>query len=190
VGDYAHLEFTKISFNGYAGDDKFDIDSNLNIRAILNGGEGDDVLIAGAGTRSPFDNSPRAVPESVVLLGGAGNDVLVGGDGRDLLIGGDGADVIYGNGGDDMVIGGRTFIDDNSKALAGLLGIWNSAESYVDRIENVRFYVESLIPPDLDVSFVYFDGSTDALYGGSGADWFFANDSTKIGDLNRDEIVN
>ncbi len=60
-------------------------------RLVLDGGAGNDTLIAGRGGST--------------LLGGADNDLLVGGAGDDLLDAGDGRDVLFGNGGDDTFVG-------------------------------------------------------------------------------------
>ncbi|MFN3190584.1 MAG: spondin domain-containing protein [Aureliella sp.] len=57
------------------------------------GGEGDD------------DLSARGVTESVLILGGGGNDTIVGGEAGDLIDGGDGDDFIDARGGDDNVVG-------------------------------------------------------------------------------------
>lgn len=69
----------------------------LNASAVafavsLDGGDGNDVLIGGAGVDS--------------LNGGNGNDLLTGGDGNDLLLGSVGKDTIRGLAGDDEIDGG------------------------------------------------------------------------------------
>jgi Ca2+-binding RTX toxin-like protein len=73
----------RITVNALAGDDVVDASGLAANAALLtaNGGEGDDVLI-----------------------GGAGNDTLSGGAGDDVLIGGAGTDVLDGAPGDDVVI--------------------------------------------------------------------------------------
>lgn len=62
------------------------------VREVLNGGDGDDVILAGGGVDT--------------LNGGVGNDLLSGGDGADTLDGGDGSDTLYGGEGSDSLSGG------------------------------------------------------------------------------------
>jgi Ca2+-binding RTX toxin-like protein len=66
---------------GLGGDDVIDasgLGSN-GPRLVLDGGNGDDILIGGAGNDT--------------LLGGAGDDVLIGGPGTDILDGGPGNNI-------------------------------------------------------------------------------------------------
>jgi hypothetical protein len=59
---------------GGAGNDDISVADTLKVRALLDGGEGDDRLSGGPGNDR--------------LVGGTGNDLLDGGPGRDRLIGG------------------------------------------------------------------------------------------------------
>jgi Ca2+-binding RTX toxin-like protein len=73
----------KIVINGLGGNDVIEasgVDASL-IQLILDGGEGDDVLV-----------------------GSEGNDILLGGNGDDVLLGGNGVDVLDGGPGDNVVI--------------------------------------------------------------------------------------
>jgi len=72
--------------NGGAGDDV--LVNNGSIGVTLDGGDGDDILLAGDGGDT--------------LIGGAGDDTLIGGAGDDTLIGGDGDDVLIGGAGNDV----------------------------------------------------------------------------------------
>ena len=74
-------------------DDEAKIDNKITKPVLIDGGAGDDHLMASGGP--------------AVLLGGNGNDVLVGGPGNDVLIGGDGNDVIFGGMGNDLLDGGN-----------------------------------------------------------------------------------
>jgi Ca2+-binding RTX toxin-like protein len=64
---------------GGGGNDTLRVDGSVTSGVMLNGGDGNDVLVGGSGND--------------VLIGGAGNDWLEGGDGSDTLIGGAGNDV-------------------------------------------------------------------------------------------------
>jgi Ca2+-binding RTX toxin-like protein len=78
-----HFDFNDtISINGLGGDDVL-VASDVGLggpQLVLNGGDGDDVLIGGAGNDR--------------LLGGAGDDVLIGGGGTDVLDGGPGDNIL------------------------------------------------------------------------------------------------
>ena len=72
----------RLTINTLGGDDVVDA-SGLSAGAIpltANGGDGDDVLIGGAGNDT--------------LNGGAGDDVLIGGPGQDVLDGGPGDNIL------------------------------------------------------------------------------------------------
>ena len=70
-----------LTVNGGAGDDVLDASSLAPgaVRLVLNGGEGDDVIIGSDGDD--------------YLFGGPGNDVIIGGLGNDVIDGGDGDDI-------------------------------------------------------------------------------------------------
>lgn len=71
----------EVRFNGSWGEDKF-INEKSGLRAIVDGGPGNDTL-----------------------TGGWANDELRGNVGNDSIMGGDGADDLYGNEGNDQLIG-------------------------------------------------------------------------------------
>jgi len=79
--------------------------SATGARVDLDGGSGDDVLIAGA-------NDTR-------LLGGAGDDVLVGNIGDDQLNAGTGDDILFGGAGNDLFSGEDDFTVIDFRAGAG-----------------------------------------------------------------------
>jgi Ca2+-binding RTX toxin-like protein len=78
-----HFDFNdQIRINGLGGDDVITA-AGVGLggpQLILDGGNGNDVLLGGAGNDT--------------LLGGAGDDVLIGGGGQDVLDGGPGANVL------------------------------------------------------------------------------------------------
>jgi Ca2+-binding RTX toxin-like protein len=187
---FALDQVNRIQIYGGEGNDRIFISNNVRVPTLLDGGAGNDWLFASEGNSRLSSRSesrdlslglrPGRPSTSAILIGGEGNDVLFGTDDRDMLIGGDGADVIHGNGAEDMVMAGRSMVDGNTKALFSLMANWNSTDAYEDRVTNVRLEMESYIPPDLDATFVYHDGSADMLYGGAGRDWFFAGNSKPI----------
>jgi Ca2+-binding RTX toxin-like protein len=70
---------------------------------MLDGGNGNDILIGGSGDD--------------ILIGGGGDDVLFGNDGKDQIQGGSGDDELTGGKGDDELTGGQgndTYIFDKS----------------------------------------------------------------------------
>ena len=98
-------EVTKIVAYGDAGDDTFllTVDVPADIKVLIRGGEGDDVIKAYGGSTylDPYPNG-----QSYGLYGDAGNDQLLGGDYNDTLNGGEGDDKLLGGGGDDRLVGG------------------------------------------------------------------------------------
>ncbi len=90
---------------GRAGDDLMQVRSGAG---TLNGGLGDDHLIAGSqvfinGVGGSILNGDEGVDR---LDGSAGMDQLYGGDGDDVISGGDDNDIIDGGLGDDLISGG------------------------------------------------------------------------------------
>lgn len=77
------------------GNDTLTFDSfTAGVDISADGGSGNDTI------------SAAALSQSVVLVGGTGEDLLTGGDGNDALIGGSGDDELRGGGGNDNLIGG------------------------------------------------------------------------------------
>jgi hypothetical protein len=102
-----------------------------------------------------------------MLLGGTGTDTLTGGKGRDVLIGGLGVDQLSGNAGDDILIGGSTTNDDNRNALASIMAIWGSRDSFPTRVNKLAPFINNGTVTD--------DGSRDRLDGGTATterDWY------------------
>lgn len=130
-----------------------------------------------------------------VLIGGSGIDILYGGDGRDLLIGGDGVDGLFGGTGEDLEVAGSTVYDSNLEALKLVLAEWTSNRSYNARLANLhgtgsgtRANQNLFLTPSGSSRTVFDDGSIDLVSGGKDRDWFFANLSGGIWDgiLDRD----
>ncbi|MDW8263053.1 MAG: hypothetical protein RMJ35_11055, partial [Phycisphaerales bacterium] len=83
------------------GDDMLIVDASVFTPLYVDGGSGNDHLIAGSGNDTMTGGAGRNT-----LLGQAGDDRINGSGGRDVAFGGDGADRLYGNGGDDALDGG------------------------------------------------------------------------------------
>src|SRR3954447_290111 len=92
-----------IVVSGDAGDDKITFRKSVRLTAIVDAGDGDDVITGGSGRDT--------------LLGGEGNDRISGGANNDVLDGQDGNDTLFGNAGKDLLVGGDD--DDTLVALGG-----------------------------------------------------------------------
>ena len=158
---------SKVIVYGLDGNDNIKVDSNVGVMGWLFGGNGDDKLRGGKGDD--------------LLVGGAGNDKMDGKDGRDIVIGGLGADEMKGHKDEDILIAGSTIYDNNLAALCGITNEWTSANSFADRVDNIfdgsgsssgangPFFFDNTT---VNVS----DGEMDKLDGGSGSDWFIADE--------------
>jgi len=95
---------TSIEVNSGAGDDVVMIHGKkrraISIPAVINGGDGNDVLSGADGADSI---SGGAGDDKI--NGAGGDDTLVGGDGDDMITGGAGADLLLGEAGNDRLMG-------------------------------------------------------------------------------------
>jgi Ca2+-binding RTX toxin-like protein len=174
----------------FGGDDKVTVDAAVRQRATLDGGDGDDRLLAGGG--------------SSLLLGGAGTDFLRGGAARDFLVAGTGPGVLRGGGGDDLMVAGRTLLEADRAALSAVLAEWRSPRGYPARVGNIagtgsgpefdaRLNGEHFLKPDGGSATVFAAGEVLDAKGGKGRDWFFAElggtAPALLGDLAGNEVV-
>ena len=133
------------------------------------GGSGNDVL-----TGNDRDN---------ILVGNDGDDQLSSAGGRDIVIGGRGMDALLGGSGDDILIAGRTTHDPVISNTQRLLIEWTSANTYVQRIANLRAGVGSpAVSLKKSVNVVDDGAISDDLTGGEGNDWYFRALSDFIAD--------
>jgi Ca2+-binding RTX toxin-like protein len=167
IGKFAANRVNRIEIHAGGGNDKVVISDQIKLPTILDGGAGDDTLVAGSG--------------STVLVGGDGNDTLTGGPSRDVLIGGAGTDTLNGNGGDDILIAGQTKYENNMDSLRTIQKIWNSDDTYEGRVGTLR---------SMGVNYASDDGSPDQLIGGDGRDWFVGGPGVIFRDVDRIEFVN
>ena len=75
-----------------------------NDRLVINGLAGDDVIEASGLAAGSIQLTANGGDGNDVIIGGAGNDILNGNGGDDVLIGGPGQDTLDGSPGDDIVI--------------------------------------------------------------------------------------
>ena len=85
----------------YGGDGNDSIYGGINGSDVLDGGNGDDLLSGGS-----YLTVTLNVPNTLKLIGGAGNDSLIGGVGNDTLGGGSDNDSMNGGDGNDLLDGG------------------------------------------------------------------------------------
>jgi hypothetical protein len=81
------------------GKDKAKVDKRIDKPVLIDGGAGNDHLMAGRGPAILLGGDGEDT-----LIGGPGNDVLVGGAGDDLLVGGPGIDTLDGGSGNNKLI--------------------------------------------------------------------------------------
>jgi Ca2+-binding RTX toxin-like protein len=142
---------------GEDGNDQITVDEAIALTAILDGGEGDDELTAGAGDD--------------LLLGGGGNDWLTGAAGNDFLAGGQEADRIVGGAGHDVLVASELTSHLTHNDLLLIAQQWAA-----NRTED-----SSTSDDVLDEVF----GGFDSLTGSSGADWFIVTLNDKITDFKK-----
>ncbi|MHB8900330.1 MAG: Calx-beta domain-containing protein, partial [Thermoguttaceae bacterium] len=140
---------------GMKGDDQIALSSAISRDAVIDGGEGNDVLYGGSGNDRLYgglgndrlhggngndwlfgdDGNDKLYGKAGndALLGGQGNDVLDAGAGRNLLIGGLGKDDMKGGSGENILIGGTTVYDKTLAALETVMAEWTSPRSFVER---------------------------------------------------------
>ncbi len=161
---------------GQAGDDFIQV-FGLGLPALLDGGDGNDVIFGGLGDD--------------VFLGGRGNDVLGGGSGRNLMVGGAGSDLIFGGAGEDILVAGTTAYDNSPAALGAVMKEWTRTDRpYAQRVADLRSGGGLNGGVLLNAQTVFSDTDPDLLVGGPGLDWFLLDPQRdRIADLSGGEIV-
>ncbi len=130
VGRFPRASVKSVLANLGAGDDMF-VAANLQARCVVNGQNGNDVIV-----------------------GGRLGDVLNGGNGNDVVIGGTGSDSIAGWVGEDFLVGGSLSVADREVVVAN----WFSPVSIGVRLGNIR---AATVTPIEDFSSDTIDGGVD-----------------------------
>ncbi len=151
----------------------------------LEGGDDDDLIFGGLGrdtiTGLLGDDDLVGGGGVDVVSGGDGADDIMGGDDRDILIGGTGSDNLRGQAGEDVLVSGSSSVESNIPALAALSAVWDTTESYEDRIANLQ---RDLGSDNSD------DAGDDILRGEGGTDWFFTSGAgDQLEDIESNEIA-
>jgi Ca2+-binding RTX toxin-like protein len=153
-----------VSFYGFDGDDSFRNEASSQLRAIVFGGNGNDMITGGV--------------KDDILDGGGDNDTILGMAGKDYIATGSGAwNYVEGGAGDDKIHGGNgmDFLNGNDgrDLIYGYLG---------------EDYLEGGAGNDLldggtgDYSYNYMNGGSgnDELYGGWGEDYMVGGSGDDI----------
>lgn len=173
---------------GYDGNDTITVDPRITTICSIYGGTGNDTLTGGGGY--------------TILVGGDGNDRITAGAARSVLIGGNGADRLIGGKSDDVLVGGTTSWDNyaNPGAALYLTAEWvQPTTTYAQRVahlsgttggRNAGVYLEDYTDSSNTVQQTVFDdGAVDTLTGGSGNDWFLANQTTVVADAAKKDVI-
>ncbi|HUG70935.1 MAG TPA: dockerin type I domain-containing protein [Pirellulaceae bacterium] len=113
TGSLAEPDDDRLTINGNEGDDVIRLGDGVEavIDVTLNGGDGNDRLIAGLGHTST-DTILNGDAGDDYLQGGSGNDTINGGAGEDTMVGGTGNDTFDGGTGfDTILVEGTSFND-------------------------------------------------------------------------------
>lgn len=181
VGDLSGVSQTVLTINGGDGKDILNAGAGVlgDVRLRLNGDAGNDT-ITGSANEDTIDGG--AGNDS--LLGGAGNDTIFGGADNDIISGQAGDDSMTGNDGNDTLTGG-----DGNDVIRGGLGhdslVGQSGSDTLDGAEGRDTLSGGDGNDSLDAG-----GGKDYLTGGNGDDTLDGgrNDDTILGEAGNDTI--
>jgi Ca2+-binding RTX toxin-like protein len=175
--------FRRLVVYGGDGNDLISVAANVTVPAILFGGGGNDLIVAGGGPS--------------VLVGGAGRDILMGGRGGDVLIAGSGGgDTLLSLYGNDLLIAGATSFDADVQALDAVLREWTRSDvgydqkradlggggpGFANRLNGDTFLTAT--GPDATVR---SNGGGNTLLSARGRNWYFAR---LVGPGKRDSLL-
>jgi phospholipase C len=155
---------SRIQIYGLGGNDRIKVDSSILLPAMIFAGDGNNYIQTGNG--------------NTVVVGGGGRNHIEGGTGRNILIGGSGRSDIHANGGQAILIAGTTAFGADAEALQLLENEWASTDDLTTRQTKIEGGVGIANMFVLNDQTVHSNGQANELRGGSGMDWFFANQST------------
>jgi Ca2+-binding RTX toxin-like protein len=196
ISSFNVSEVNEIEISLGSGNDSVTIASGIVKPVTIDGGAGNDVLIAGNGPSTLLGGAGNDLlfggNGTNVLVGGDGVDGITGGTGRDVLIGGAGSDAIVGGSGEDILIGGSTVHDADLDALDDIMATWGSGGSFSSRIAALTTGPEARLRTGINAT-VSDDNSLDVILGvglftDSGSDLVFGDAST-AGDGVRDILL-
>jgi hypothetical protein len=142
----ASIDF--IAFNGGKGNDRFVVDANIVIDALIYGGAGNDSLVGGGG--ADFINGGAGKDK---INGGPGADLLFGGGADDLLVGAAGVDSVFGGAGDDRLFAVDVSISNQGQADLLVQGAYTFPPSFTSVFDTFR-RTRGLGPVTLDQKLV------------------------------------
>jgi Ca2+-binding RTX toxin-like protein len=181
------------------------VNSNVDLKVTIRGGDGNDRLYGGsgkdliygeAGHDSLFGNGGNdklsGQAGNDVISGGAGNDWLMGHDGRDILIGGTGADRLYGGADDDILIGGSSKWANSHTGLSRIRDEWTSNAAWLTRAGHVSGQLDGGLNGGLEFTddTVTHDDDDDYLSGGDGRDWYWKSGGDQLANWEPNEALN
>lgn len=171
---------------GQAGDDLISTQMLVGLSAILEGGDGNDILVAGGG-----NDILRGDAGHDVLFGGAGDDQIFGDAGNDLIFGGAGADSLWGGSGEDLIASGLSTFDLDSSATFAIRDEWLSDRDYANRVANLSGTGSGLRANGntylLPGATVFNDNAVDQVVGEDDQDWLILDPATDLSDIELDE---
>jgi Ca2+-binding RTX toxin-like protein len=179
------------------------------IHSVLEGGDGNDLIIAGASADHPGNwypigwcGSPPYYLQGDRLSGGLGQDALIGNDLNNDLDGGAGADVMIGGGGNDIYVVNDAGDRVNEYGSGGR-DVVISSVSYIlsDNVEELRLahgagdingagnYLDNVLWGNEGSNILSGGAGNDSLHGGNG-DTFIGGEGRDNFLLSYDDFIN
>lgn len=179
---------TSITVNAGAGDDFITVGDDIGVPIVVNGEEGNDVIIGGDITINggPGDDHIYGSSGDDILNGGPGDDRIYGLEGNDVIDGGDGNDTIFAGQGNDTINGGLgndvIYAGEGNNSVTSVAGDGDDVYDFTDNsaaIGFISFGNDTVYGTAFDDGIMAGDsgnvvfegrGGDDLLMGGDGAD--------------------